>query len=83
MTAVKKEKGQHAVKPLKPIWIDSAIKSPVLFIKKRSVKFRMSFDVHTFASSNLPNAFNKFPRSLRTQYKSWNAIDGIQLGLRF
>lgn len=30
----------------------------------------MSFDIHTFASSNLPNAFNRFPKSLRTQYKS-------------
>lgn len=34
------------------------------------ILIQMSFDCHTFASSNLPNAFNRFPKSLRTQYKS-------------
>lgn len=28
-------------------------------------------DKITFASSSLPKAFNKLPKSLRTQYKSW------------
>lgn len=30
----------------------------------------MSFVCYTLASSNRPNAFNKLPKSLRTQYKS-------------
>lgn len=32
--------------------------------------FGMSIAGYTFASSNLPNAFKRFPKSLRTQYKS-------------
>lgn len=47
-------------------------------------KIKWNAVCHTFASSNLPNAFNKFPKSLRTQYKScWRERKIAKMRIKF
>ena len=37
----------------------------------------------TLASSSLPNALRRLPRSLRTQYKSWNTKKEREISIHF
>lgn len=50
------------------------MREPRHLISCPSLYIYISLMYHTFASSNLPRAFSRFPRSLRTQYKSWKTI---------